>query len=308
MKRHTASTTHKSLGLALIPILMLSDPQTTVAAQPLSVREPAKISEVDIVSDLFISGGLYADAAQIPWQASLRIRKTGGTFLCGGTVIRAGWVLTAAHCLEDRQAPGATAEKPALVDMAKIDVRSGSLFVGSGGLEAQPTDRWLMDQRDPATRAFDIAILRVQTSGNAVPIAIDPGGIASGHETLTPGQSLRVSGYGKTELGNTSPRLKYVDIEYVRRSTCNSEESYDGQILNHMICAGPGADNGDACGGDSGGPLFIAGSPSHPKPLLVGIVSAGSQGCGEADIPGVYTQLANPDIAEWIATTLGSSA
>lgn len=62
-----------------------------------------------------------------------------------------------------------------------------------------------------------------------------------------------------------------------------------------MFCAGsPGH---DACFGDSGGPI-IRGS------VLTGLVSWGV-GCAEPGYPGVYTNLAHPDIRNWVRNIAG---
>ena len=57
-----------------------------------------------------------------------------------------------------------------------------------------------------------------------------------------------------------------------------------------MICAGDEKGGKDACQNDSGGPLVV-------NNVLYGIVSFGI-GCGRADFPGVYTNVAK--YASWI--------
>uniref|UniRef100_A0A672PU20 Plasminogen-like n=1 Tax=Sinocyclocheilus grahami TaxID=75366 RepID=A0A672PU20_SINGR len=52
-----------------------------------------------------IVGGCISKAHSWPWQISLRTR--GKIHFCGGTLIDAQWVLTAAHCLERSESPSA---------------------------------------------------------------------------------------------------------------------------------------------------------------------------------------------------------
>jgi secreted trypsin-like serine protease len=42
-----------------------------------------------------IVGGALASRGQFPWQVSIHIDNS---YLCGGSLIRNNWVLTAAHC------------------------------------------------------------------------------------------------------------------------------------------------------------------------------------------------------------------
>lgn len=44
-----------------------------------------------------IVGGSEADEHSHPWQASLQSR---GSHICGASIVDAGWVITAAHCVD----------------------------------------------------------------------------------------------------------------------------------------------------------------------------------------------------------------
>ena len=46
------------------------------------------------------------------------------------------------------------------------------------------------------------------------------------------------------------------NITIISREDCNANDSYNGKIIESMICAGvPGIGGKDACQGDSGGPM-----------------------------------------------------
>ena len=81
------------------------------------------------------------------------------------------------------------------------------------------------------------------------------------------------------------------------------------KVFNHImrettICAG-GKLSRDTCVGDSGGPLltpFRLENYLRTHPKLIGIVSYGSQQCGTAGYPGVYTKVVH--FIEWILDNL----
>ena len=53
----------------------------------------------------------------------------------------------------------------------------------------------------------------------------------------------------------------------VSREECNEQNSYNGDILESMICAAAAGGVGgvDACQGDSGGPLVALNPPNSPS-------------------------------------------
>ncbi len=269
-------------------------------------RKPQELLPARFAGEKLIVGdAIEARIGEIPWQASVQIHRNGHTYQCGGSVIKPGWVLTAAHCVEiveDDELPPA---QPPLVQVRQIDVRTGSIDVESGGLEAQPEAMFLMrDDRNAGRNNYDVALLKVRTHDLAKPIALDTATTANNGESLTVGTPLVVSGYGTTNEGGLSPKLLYVSISYIRRQTCNSAQKHNGKIDATMVCAGDVAGN-DSCGGDSGGPLYAPAKAEQPA-RLVGIVSWGPKDCGNKRFPGVYTQVANPKIAAWIRHTIAA--
>ncbi|XP_053918312.1 LOW QUALITY PROTEIN: serine protease 55 [Cuculus canorus] len=53
----------------------------------------------DLENKLFrITAGRYAKTGEFPWHVSI---QSNGNHICGGTIISALWILTAAHCFEE---------------------------------------------------------------------------------------------------------------------------------------------------------------------------------------------------------------
>lgn len=48
-----------------------------------------------------ITGGQEATPGQFPYQAAMFVTASGGTYFCGGTILDANTVMTAAHCVDE---------------------------------------------------------------------------------------------------------------------------------------------------------------------------------------------------------------
>lgn len=227
--------------------------------------------------DAKIIGGQPADDGQFPWIVALADAADPSFNYCGGQLIEADVVLTAAHCTEG------TAAADMLIRHGSNDITQTDVY--------EVAEIKVADGFDGSTMVNDWSLVKLaEPIPNAVTVPL------ADADTKDWG-TLTVAGWGTTESGSGSQDLLYVDVPYITDAECS--DAYAGEFnADSMICAGDLADGGvDSCQGDSGGPLVSADG------VLVGIVSWG-HGCAEAGNPGVYANvgLLHGDITAALAT------
>ncbi|XP_078511459.1 trypsin-like [Lissotriton helveticus] len=219
-----------------------------------------------------IIGGYVCVPHSQPWQVSL---QTVGRHICGGVLIDAQWVLTAAHCLEEGL-------QIVLGDQNIMEYEETEQFTYAVETCAHP-------DFCKYTLENDIMMLKLATPAvyneyvQAIPLA----------STCPPtGVTCVVSGWGTiTSPAETYPAvLQCLDVTVISKEVCAAAFPED-VISDGMLCAGVMEGWKDSCQGDSGGPLVCNGE-------LAGIVSWGHIPCAEPGKPGVYTNVSK--YKEWI--------
>lgn len=210
-----------------------------------------------------IVGGVEAVKGEFPFIVSLQ--SSYGSHVCGGSLIKKNWVLTAAHC----------------VGYFKTVVVGLHAQGQTAGTEKFTTLQVIKNPDYEANMQSSNDYALVQLSGNSkfAPIALNTTEVSGSVNFVT-------AGWGTTsEGGGVSKLLMKVTVPFVSAQAC--EAAYPGSLDNSMICAGYPEGGKDSCQGDSGGPLLV-GSGSNAK--LVGVVSWG-EGCARPNKYGVYSKV-----------------
>lgn len=229
---------------------------------------------------LRIVGGTAATIQSYPYQIALLYN---GQFICGGTIIEASTILTAAHCIPTTT-PTVWSVRAGATSRSRSDSLTQTVRASRVVVHAQYSK---------TTNANDIAIIKLSRPLNlnsAVGVASLP---ATGTEPVA-GSNAVATGWGTTsEGGRVSDTLMAVTLPVVSQATC--QRAYGSRIINSMMCAGVAGK--DTCQGDSGGPLAQQGTRT-----LIGVTSFGA-GCGRSGYPGVYTKVSA--YRSWISSNGG---
>jgi secreted trypsin-like serine protease len=226
-----------------------------------------------------IVGGTTTTTTAYPFV--MQITDASGNQFCGGTLVAAKKVITAAHCMVGEST-------------GNVRVVGGRTYLnGTNGTVSKVSKIWVNPDYTDATNGDDVAVLTLSTS---MPYTTASYVSSSQTGVYAAGTTARILGWGTTsESGSSSNQLRTATVPIAADSNCRSSYGSDF-VQTDMVCAGYSSGGVDTCQGDSGGPLLIGG-------VLAGITSWG-EGCAEAGYPGVYTRLTT--FSNLVATQVNS--
>jgi secreted trypsin-like serine protease len=251
-----------------------------------------------------IIGGTDAVISDVPWQVGLINPKRGPTLweaqFCGGTVLNARWVVTAAHCLVDDN--GKVTKPKAIKIIAGVD----DLDLPRGTNEHRVSSIVVSPQYFGGVH--DIALIQISDEFDLSDSGIDPASLPlalDGDDVPALGTDIIVSGWGEAEefgAGTYPTMLQAATLDVLAAPLADDCGDYLVSDWNYRyeMCVGLTEDGRDTCQGDSGGPYVATldgDGDGTPEPTLVGVTSWGN-GCADADYPGFATRVSA--YVDWI--------
>ncbi len=252
-----------------------------------------------------IVGGAQIQIQEAPSTVALlnidRLYQTGSYYqsqFCGGTVIAAQWVITAAHCL--------ISPTGSVTQAQDIAVLMGSSDLDNPVNQPVGVTRVITHERyDGRTNANDIALLQLEYAAVVPSTPLDT-------QNTTINDLGLIAGWGALAEANSAgeqffPRqLQGAYVRMIPGAECEQIfQAYAGQIDDSNLCAGLPEGGVDSCQGDSGGPMYRFDSSNPAALTLAGVVSWG-HGCADASAPGIYMRVAA--YQSWINGHTNSSA
>lgn len=267
---------------------------------------------IDGVTTNKIIGGTATTIDQYPWLALIEYERytEGNPFLCGGALISALYVLTAAHCLSQNVLD--TKGVPILVRLSEYDtsnegedcvkVEADGDDCTNGDVKINIKKYVLYPGYSTESRRDDIALIRLEKTA-PFNYFIRPICLPRYDITLAPPEDLNfyTAGWGHTENKTHSKVKLHVKLPYVERGKCQEpflKSEKKVRLWDNHLCAG-GELGKDSCIGDSGGPLMYQAGQTFE---LHGVTNFGYSKCGTHGAPGVYAKVYG--YIEWIDETI----
>jgi len=247
-----------------------------------------------------IVGGVEAGVNEFPWVGNMWLLDGGESgSMCGGTLISAEWVVTAAHCLyKDADFKQQYAPKDTAWVLGEHDTMSAT--------ESKITKRFAVDKIivhpnwNSMTTKGDIALMRLKEKADLTKYT--PACLANTGQSFV-GKTAWVYGWGQNSFkaDQGMQKLQKLQVKVASNKECmdwSKKNTKNWDLGPGQVCAGAGKGK-DACKGDSGGPLTTEVNGQH---VLIGDVSNGNACQGPYAVFGSISYY-----RKWIESTMAAN-
>ncbi|KAK4321781.1 hypothetical protein Pmani_007409 [Petrolisthes manimaculis] len=234
-----------------------------------------------------VNGSDVKPAHKYPWQVGIR-ENDSENYMCGGSIINDRYILTAAHCVTDKN------NKP--VSLKDLSVGVGDHISTSTKDDGMFTKTVVVKQiivhnnYKPKNYDNDIALLKLF---EPISLALSPdvGTICLPANDDKTYENINGTASGWGTIKNNGPQAEVLQETMLKilDSNCNGNSR---EVTENQLCVLPIF--GDTCHGDSGGPLVVFEEPHY---TLVGITSFTFVKCND-NYPTVFTRVSK--FLQWI--------
>jgi secreted trypsin-like serine protease len=260
----------KVLAIVLLAVVAIQAAPRSGLKDPLTRYPIYQQLAIGNVDEKIIGGTQVTDDTKHPHQVWILMDNS---YFCGGSIVAANKVLTAAHCVDSFRSFSITAGD---INRSVASGKEQTRTATSANVVINPN--W-----NSNTLRGDLAVITLSTPFNldssVNTIKMETSNTEADHHA---GEVASISGYGKTsDTGLVSQVLNEVDgVPIITNAVC--ADTFGTLVANAGVICLDATKGKGSCNGDSGGPLSQGTGANR---LHIGIVSFGSSaGCSAAPV------------------------
>lgn len=257
----------------------------------------------------YIVNGSYANITQFSSYVALFVDliEYNNTYYagsyCGGTILDANHILTAAHCVYSSDLDN---NLYSLFTVVVPELQKESFYPYSINEKKRVSKIYYRDDYNSTTLNNDLAILQLESALTTINSSHYANRPSTGTTYRNVLETFYAVGHGNTKTGvDDNDDLQMASLTYVENSSCNYSNMTNTKLCMEGAVNPSNGLEASTCQGDSGGPLYWYSGGSY---IQVGLTSFGpSTFCGDASksATSVFTEVY--DYQDWIDDVLAGT-